>query len=245
MYQQRQRRFKSILTKKILNKSGWNSNQITPGTNFMIDLDKYLINEFKSKKNIIFSGSNEPMEGEHKICKIIKEKESVYKDKNIIIYGLDADLIMLGLLLNIKFNIFLYKETHHFSYISNIDKEKSYYFNIFKLAEQLNILLKNENIEQSICDYCFICFLCGNDFLPHLPSINIRNDGIHYLIEKYLELNNNLINIDKKTINWTIFCNYVSILSKSENEKLKENLQWKIKLENKTKIYNYEDKLNY
>ena len=247
MYQQRQRRFKSILTKEILNQKSnkWNSNQITPGTDFMNGLDYFLIDKFKKNKKILFSGSNEEMEGEHKICKFIKESPSIFKDKNIIIYGLDADLIMLGLLLNINYNIFLYKETHHFNYIGHIDKEEHYYFNISKLAVQIDILLNNQNTSQSIYDYCFICFLCGNDFLPHLPSINLRNNGINILIEKYLELNKNIIHLEKKTINWEHFRQYVLLLESCEQDKIKENLKWKIELENKTRIYNYEDKLNY
>ena len=74
MIQQRQRRFKSNLTKQILDQTqqSWNTNQITPGTLFMNGLDDYLIEKFKYNKKISFSGSNEPMEGEHKICNIIK-----------------------------------------------------------------------------------------------------------------------------------------------------------------------------
>ena len=47
----------------------------------------------------------------------------------------------------------------------------------------------------------FCVFLCGNDFMPHLPSINIRNGGINILIKYYQELNknnkNNIINIEQ------------------------------------------------
>ena len=57
MNQQRQRRFKGSLTNKILNKepNSWNRNQITPGTKFMNDLDKYLTYKFSKEASIIFS----------------------------------------------------------------------------------------------------------------------------------------------------------------------------------------------
>ena len=112
MVQQRQRRFKSVLTKHIVNEcseSSWNTNHITPGTEFMNGLDAFLIHLFKTHPNIVFSGTQEPMEGEHKICHLIRSDPVYYKNKHIMIYGLDADLIMLGLLLYAEsFHIYLY-----------------------------------------------------------------------------------------------------------------------------------------
>jgi 5'-3' exonuclease len=31
-----------------------------------------------------------------------------------------------------------------------------------------------------------MCYFLGNDFLPHIPSINIRSEGIEYLIDAYV-----------------------------------------------------------
>ena len=42
MKQQKQRRYKSYLTKQILNKNEWNTNAITPGTPFMRELDSFM-----------------------------------------------------------------------------------------------------------------------------------------------------------------------------------------------------------
>jgi len=47
MKQQKQRRYKSYITKKILKTNKWNTNAITPGTKFMNDLDDYLSSRFK------------------------------------------------------------------------------------------------------------------------------------------------------------------------------------------------------
>ena len=53
MLQQRQRRFKSVLTKQILqSQESWNTNHITPGT-FYDWLDDYLSQKFKNQKNYI------------------------------------------------------------------------------------------------------------------------------------------------------------------------------------------------
>ena len=147
MYQQKQRRFKSVMTKSILEKnSSWNTNQITPGTNFMKKLDIFLSEKFSNMNNIIFNGSENPGEGEHKICHYIRENGIKLQDKTKMIYGLDADLIMLGLILSCEYkNVFLYKETHHFDYISNINKEEQYYFNLNKLALEIDNILCNFN----------------------------------------------------------------------------------------------------
>jgi len=248
MLQQRQRRFKSVLTKQIISdaNSSWNTNHITPGTDFMIGLDKFLNDKFKNEKKIIFSGSDEPMEGEHKICDILRNNKQLYNNKNIVIYGLDADLIMLGLLLYTEgFNTYLYKETKHFQYISQINENDHYYFRIDTLSQEINVLLENQNINQSVLDYIFMCFLCGNDFMPHVPCIQIRNSGINILIDHYKKTKQFLIHEQTRTIHWDGFRMFVLNISNNENTYIEENLTWKIKSKQYVKGITYEDKLNY
>ena len=249
MKQQKQRRYKSYITKQILKKTSWNTNSITPGTKFMNDLDDYLIHKFSTLKEIIFSGSKENGEGEQKIFQYIrqnmnmnhsmkKENLNINDNANIIIYGLDADLIMLSLIhLTFNSNIYLYRETKHFTYIKGIEPETDYLFNMDEMGTQICEMLNESESKQSnlnskhniIQNYCFLCFLCGNDFLPHFPSINIRNNGIQYLLEVYKKINQNINQnlVNGIQINWSIFYELCSELANKEVELINVNIEWK------------------
>jgi 5'-3' exonuclease len=229
MKQQKQRRYKSYITKQILKNNKWNTNAITPGTKFMNELDDYLSSIFKDNKNIMFTGSKKSGEGEQKIFEYIRNN-AIFG--NSIIYGLDADLIMLSLLhLKYNENIYLYRETRHFSYIKGIDPQIDYLFSMDEMGTQIHELLNTGKKQKSIEDYCFLCFLCGNDFLPHFPSINIRNNGVQYLIETYkvLDKTKSTLTQDNK-INWTAFHMLCSEIASKEVEMIHTNIEWKKKM---------------
>ena len=231
MKQQKQRRYKSYVVKQIVPSKGWNTNAITPGTTFMNELDAYLAGKFSANKAVHFSGSNQVGEGEHKIMDYMRAHKC---SDNQFIYGLDADLIMLGLLhLKHNKNVYLYRETHHFSYLKQIDINVDYVFSLVEMERQINEFgIKVEN-------YCFLCFLFGNDFMPHFPSLNIRNDGIPYLLEVYKKLNVDLVDT---SINWNSFRELCLELMKHEDERIQMNIEWKKKL--KVHPLTAEDELN-
>nr|QBK87572.1 MAG: XRN 5'-3' exonuclease [Marseillevirus LCMAC201] len=103
--QQRQRRYKTADEKTAEELATFDSTAITPGTNFMYKLSKF-INFYIRKMlstdpvwqniQVIFSSSAVAGEGEHKIVGYIREQQN--KDNLVhCMYGLDADLFMLSL----------------------------------------------------------------------------------------------------------------------------------------------------
>lgn len=187
--QQRKRRYLTIYRNKIdadhIKKPLWDTNSITPGTSFMNNMNTFINNKIRySTYNIefVFSGSNECGEGEHKIFKKLKTFSK--NNDNIIINGLDADLIILSLISHIN-NIHLMRET-----VDKFSNENVYnYLNIDNLRIAILKELKNVwNLKDNYDDndivesYCTLCSILGNDFIPHLLTIDIKSDGVEKLI---------------------------------------------------------------
>jgi 5'-3' exonuclease len=204
--QQRSRRYKSLYQNKIIKSifkdakpEPWNTTAITPGTVFMKRLNDRIKQVYNnpSQYNIrefILSTSDIPGEGEHKIFEYIRRFPEKHKDTNTIIYGLDADLIMLSINhLPISKNIFLFRETPHFikNINSDLDPNESYIIDIPELANVITLEMNNgvelttEQQKNRIYDYIFMCFFLGNDFMPHFPAINIRTGGVDKMINAY------------------------------------------------------------
>ncbi len=214
--QQRSRRYKSYITKKLLNTNvAWDTCSITTGTKFMNAITQE-VHKYKFKKNIKISSSNEAGEGEHKIFEYIRNNTNILKDEDILIYGLDADLIMLSLY-HLKYvnNIYLYRETPEFikNFKIDINENDNYVINIKELK---NIIQENCNID----DYILLCFLLGNDFLPHFPTLNIRKDGIQKILDIYKKVNLRLIDEDDN-ICWNNFRKIINELYSEEYDSFK------------------------
>lgn len=245
--QQRNRRYKSWFQQDFLNKYDdqqksipkWDTILITPGTIFMKNLTKKIHNFFNKKLcnklniNIIISSSDIEGEGEHKIFEYIRNNQIIHYNTSTIIYGLDADLIMLTLNhLHICPNMFLFRETPYFikSLDNTLNPNENYILDIPLLSNTLSFQLNNnlkpstKQEENKIYDYIFLCFFLGNDFLPHFPSLNIRTKGIERLLDAYINIigSKKLNLIKDKNIIWKNLRNLLIYLSNYETDYIKD-----------------------
>ena len=213
-------------------KKTWDSNVITPGTPFMFILAQSIRYWVQWKLNtdpawaqlkVVISDASVPGEGEHKIMQFIRSQRSdpAY-DPNTrhVMYGLDADLIMLGIATHEPHFRVLREDVevrdakakacricgqqgHYADNCKGQAKVKSGDFDEKGTVEELkpfvwlNVPILREylgaemfvpgqtfrfDLERALDDWVFMCFFVGNDFLPHLPSLEIREDGIDKLI---------------------------------------------------------------
>lgn len=242
--QQRERRYKSWIQQEKLNNNNDNSSQIlwdrtaiTPGTIFMKELNNHVkdyyknnmnnINNINNNLNIIISGSDEIGEGEHKIFDYIRNNPEKHFEENTFIYGLDSDLIMLSI--NHLYccpNIYLFRETPEFIKSVNKDLEpnQNYFLDIKELSTNISFYMTTDASDISInrChDYILLCFLLGNDFMPHFPALNIRKDGINRILDAYKNTigykNELLYDANLKKINWINFKKIIGYLSEKEH----------------------------
>jgi 5'-3' exoribonuclease 2 len=174
--QQRKRRYLTYFKNKIDKiTSLWDTNAISPGTNFMNKLNSF-IKENITNDNYIFSGSDESGEGEHKIFKLINEIRGFDNDdNNIIINGLDADLIILSLISG-RNNIYLMRENRGINTYVNINNLR------LAIIKELRPKWHIEDDKDLIESYCVMCSILGNDFIPHILNLNIKSGGLDKLI---------------------------------------------------------------
>ncbi|CAG4976578.1 unnamed protein product [Colias eurytheme] len=221
MNQQRGRRFRSAREAEQLEEDAkskgevlptekrFDSNCITPGTVFMARLHeqlKYFVktkmssDPLWSKVKVILSGHETPGEGEHKIMDYIRwaRSQSDY-DPNTrhCLYGLDADLIMLGMCTHEPHFALLREEVKFGKTTQRATSPEETNFYLLHLSllreylEQEFVGIKDKlpfeyDIEKIVDDWVLMGFLVGNDFIPNLPNMHISNDAMPLLYKTYM-----------------------------------------------------------
>ncbi|XP_070562062.1 5'-3' exoribonuclease 1-like isoform X2 [Ptychodera flava] len=261
MNQQRGRRFRSARVaeeqeKKALQKGEtlptekrFDSNCITPGTEFMVKLQeqlKYFVNKKITDDKmwqgirVYLSGHETPGEGEHKVMDFIRtEKSHPDYDPNTrhCLYGLDADLIMLGLTSHEPHFSLLREEvrftgkksqkrmptpeetTFHLLHLSLFREYLEFEFQDLK-----GKLTFDFDLEKLIDDWVMMGFLVGNDFIPHLPDLHIAHDALPLLYRTYIDVLPTLdgyIN-EAGTLNLKRFEQYLQKLSQFDRDKFSQ-----------------------
>lgn len=223
MNQQRARRFRTALdVEKARDKAiregvelpkeePFDSNCITPGTEFMAKLSlqlRYFVNKKISEDtdwqgcDVVLSGHEVPGEGEHKIMEYIRNaKAQPNYDPNVrhCLYGLDADLIMLGLLSHDPHFCLLREEVtfgrasktkskeleHQNFYLLHLCIVREYLEMEFQELQNKDALKFQFDLERVIDDFILMAFFVGNDFLPNLPGLHINEGALANMFRIY------------------------------------------------------------
>ena len=244
MNNQRHRRFRTSKKQKDLdefllkdlklnpNLINFKNNSISPGTEFMIELNKHIkffikkkINEdfFWKDKKIYLSSGDVPGEGEHKILDFIRgwkqSKEFNLNDTHCI-YGNDSDLVLLSLITHLP-NIMLLKEEHIFNNneIVNsatdrvIEEPKMTVIFVNLLREYLELEFVNVfdkgvfDINKVLDDFVLFSFFIGNDFLHQLYCMNTKYGNF----DQFMSILNSFYKKEQKyltdgfKINWDVW----------------------------------------
>lgn len=229
----------------------FDSNVITPGTPFMsrlaVALRKHVALRMAeggiwSSLRVILSDASVPGEGEHKIAQFIRvQRTQPGYDPAVrhVLYGLDADLIMLALATHEQYFTVLrelvfpptrgppggrsgpsaatadavgLKSKLSEASVTGTDvlegtlaelggMKPFQWLHVHTLREYLDHEFRQDisdglrrvadagglvyDLERAIDDFVFMCFFVGNDFLPQLPTLDIREGAIDFLMELY------------------------------------------------------------
>lgn len=246
MNQQRSRRFRSAKEAEMLaaeliardefngkkssmdlDKTRFDSNCITPGTDFMLKLSLAMQKwvEYKMQTDpfwmngaqVIVSGPDVPGEGEHKVMDFIREEQEKHAKgeksdlyapgRTHVLYGLDADLIMLGLVTHER-NFMLLREKmsvvmagrgrNKYRKKKDMMEYNRYDFELLELSSLRQLLaiqfrkfsdqIADYSLDRIVDDFVFMCMLVGNDFLPHSPHLEIDGGALSLMLTNYIDL---------------------------------------------------------
>lgn len=138
------------------------SPNLTPGTNFMVRIDKMIRTMIERDRstwnipNIMYSSFHVPGEGEHKIFDILREESGIEQQDPLLLRSPDADVILLALLSGRR-NMYIQKNDGYT--VLDVDK--------LRAALQLRVQSR-EMLED---DFVFALSALGNDFMPPLVEM--------------------------------------------------------------------------
>lgn len=176
----------------------WSRNKITPGTAFMDKLVNYLNNDkirakFKTNRpnmEIIISDMHEIGEGEKKIVNYVNQYLP-NSDESVMVYSPDADMILLCMLMPVKK---LYMLRHNQQTSAQANKNIYDLVDIRMLKSNISYYINNhpkyakENFDMERINRDIVCIstVFGNDFVPKIETLNVKQ-GFQNILEAYLK----------------------------------------------------------
>lgn len=244
MNNQRNRRFMASKTQSSVNDFMINTlkispnivyfknNSISPGTEFMIQLNRTMYFFIQRKLHedldwrdleVVFSGGDVPGEGEHKILNIIRQNRQKPGFNNLdthCIYGNDSDLVLLSLITHLPYVMLLREEFQPAKrvVINSATKRTSeptrmevIYINVLReyFQKEFEAVVADSpaTLENIIDDFVLFSFFIGNDFLHQVYCMNTKmgifDEFIEIMLRFYKKTKRFLT--QKSVIDWEVF----------------------------------------
>jgi 5'-3' exonuclease len=226
--------------------------KIVPWSPFMKKLEGELINKkwvdtikdkFPKLEGVVLSGSAYPGEGEKKIMENIRDNIENKIGGNYMLYSPDADIILLSIILKNFCYINSKRSTNKF-YVLHYDQESkahsfidigtfcTYICSFIVERADKDMEIDSELIFKVTNDFVIIATVFGNDFVPKIDSISVKNDFLD-ILELYRHMfdsSGNLKNIViapdniKGTfrINYGNLLKYMSYVSNIEDDLIRQ-----------------------
>jgi 5'-3' exoribonuclease Xrn1-like protein len=217
---------------------------ITPGTDFMFNLDEFLRKWIVKQSGTIppttiYYSHLMPGEGEHRIMDFIRSGELDKYEGTHIIWGADSDLAILGLIAPIR-NLYIARDSStdiiNIGYLREMIEQRMTEgtpneMNRNQGREQEREQGREQEREQKLInvvlnDFVFLFSLVGNDFLPRQPGMRMFWESIDQLIDLYVQMNereaHHLTKRDDNivSVNWKIVYQFLQKIAHIEERLL-------------------------
>jgi len=211
----------------------FDSNQITPGTEFMQAANEF-VHEFARRfaishpgVKVLVSDSSVHGEGEHKIMDWLRSGDD---SLNHVIVGNDSDLYLLLAVSPLENVSIMRRQQQKAS--RNKKRRSSTGWNLVQMSKFRPQLVSKMGVgdasddpelsKRLIRDFIFLSSFAGNDFLPALPSLTLHNNSYAFadICSAYRQMRKNLGEFitDGLKINYKAFHQVVDVLQSDESE---------------------------
>lgn len=160
-------------------------SDITPGTAFAARLDSAVRERCRALADsghfgggVVYSGTDEPGEGEQKIMRALRSAENANSGRPVI-YGLDADLLLLSMLHGSRTGAWpvVAREADALGGGSAGSDDSLCFVDLQAVCPKI----AGGSTRRLVGNHVVCSFLCGNDFLPPLSCLSVQDGWIEAL----------------------------------------------------------------
>jgi len=145
---------------------------VSPGTAFTEGLVRFM-HARCAERGWYYSGADEPGEGEHKMFQWLTRRRRVGDAiDSVVIHGLDADILVLSMLWTSR-----RAGAGAPTFVVREDGDATTCVDVAALRREIHTRVSPDAPEEwCVRSYCFLMSVCGNDFLPRVPGMEVSPD---------------------------------------------------------------------